>query len=82
MTLSVPVELDNMFQDKIGYLDWEFMIEEYPVEPDDPKPPLTGDDSNPMVWVAVAAGAVALLLILLFIWRKKEREDDETPVKR
>lgn len=82
VTLSVPVELDNMFQDKIGYLDWEFMIEEYPVEPDDPKPPLTGDDSNPMVWVAVAAGAVALLLILLFIWRKKEREDDETPVKR
>lgn len=80
--LDVPVELDNAFQDQIGYLDWEFMIEEYPVEPDDPKPPLTGDDSNYVLWVAVAAGALALLLILLFIWRKKEREDDETPVKR
>ena len=25
--LDVPVELDNEYQNKIGYLDWEFMIE-------------------------------------------------------
>lgn len=28
--LDVPVELDNRFSNAIGYLDWEFMVEEYP----------------------------------------------------
>lgn len=28
--LDVPVELDSRFSNAIGYLDWEFMVEEYP----------------------------------------------------
>ena len=75
VVLSVPVELDNAYQDQIGYLDWEFMIEEYPVEPDDPKPPLTGDDSNVWLWVAVLVGALVLSMILFVIWRRKERKE-------
>lgn len=46
VTLNVPTSLDNEFQNKIGYLDWEFMIEEFPIEEGDPKPPQTGDNSN------------------------------------
>lgn len=74
VTLSVPTELDNMFQKHVGYLDWEFKIEELPVEPEDPKPPQTGDDTNLTFWI-VAFTVSASTLIILFVWRKKN--DDE-----
>lgn len=32
VVLTVPVELDNTYSDLIGYLDWHFMVEEFPVE--------------------------------------------------
>ena len=75
VTLSVPVELDNMFQNKIGYLDWEFMIEEFPIEPDDPKPPQTGDNSNLGLWFTLMLCSGAMLIILL-VWRKKEEKEE------
>lgn len=78
--LNVPVELDNMFQNKIGYLDWEFMIEEFPVEPDDPKPPQTGDNSHMGLWFALMLGSGAMLIILFF-WRRKETENEESAAK-
>ena len=81
VTLNVPTSLDNEFQSKIGYLDWEFMIEEFPVEPDDPKPPQTGDNSNMGLWFALMISSLAMLIILLF-WRKKDKEDEESAVKR
>ena len=81
VTLSVPVELDNMFQNKIGYLDWEFMIEEFPVEPGDPQAPQTGDNSNMVLWLALMISSLALLIILL-VWRKKDKENEENAAKR
>ena len=75
VTLSVPVELDNMFQNKIGYLDWEFMVEEFPIEPDDPKPPQTGDNSNLGLWFTLMLCSGAMLLILL-VWRKKDEKEE------
>ncbi len=73
--LNVPTSLDNEFQNKIGYLDWEFMIEEFPVEPDDPKPPQTGDNSHMGLWFALMVGSLAILIILL-VWRKKNKENE------
>ena len=78
--LSVPVTLDNDYQDKIGYLDWEFRVEEYPVEPEDPKPPQTGDDSHIGLWIALAAGSIVMIVILsrIFwfpIFRKKRKDE-------
>lgn len=81
VTLNVPTSLDNEFQSKIGYLDWEFMIEEFPVEEGDPKPPQTGDNSNMGLWFAIMICSGAMLIILLF-WRKKDKEDEESAVKR
>ena len=81
VTLTVPVELDNEFQNQIGYLDWEFMIEEFPVEDTDPKPPQTGDNSNLGLWFAIMLCSGAMLIILL-VWRKKDKEDEESAVKR
>ena len=73
VTLNVPVELDNAFQNQIGYLDWEFRIEEFPADPDDPKPPQTGDTTPVGLWIG---GLVisAFVLIVLLITKKKEQK--------
>lgn len=53
--LDVPVELDNRFSNAIGYLDWEFMVEEYPVggggthpEPPEGEEPLPPEIEEPL----------------------------------
>ena len=76
VTLTVPTELDNEFQDKIGYLDWEFMVEEFPVEEGDPMPPQTGDNAYVGAWFALMLGSLAGLMILLVL-RRKDREKEE-----
>ena len=81
MTLNVPVELPNEYQNKIGYLDWAFMIEEFPVEEGDPKPPQTGDNSNMGLWFTIMICSLIMMIILL-VWRKKDKEDEESAVKR
>ena len=81
VTLNVPTSLDNEFQNKIGYLDWEFMIEEFPIEEGDPKPPQTGDNSNMGLWFALMISSLAMLIILL-VWRKKDKENEENAAKR
>lgn len=73
VVLDVPVTLDNMFKNYAGYLDWEFAIEEYPVEPDDPKPPETGDDAELPRYV-ILAGLSAGALALLFLLGKKQKQ--------
>ena len=73
VTLLVPVELDNLFQSRIGYLDWEFRIEEFPVEPGDPEPPKTGDNFE--AWPIVALMAVSLggMIIILVLYKKRKK---------
>ncbi len=73
VTLNVPVELTNEFKNKIGYLDWEFKVEEFPIESDDPKPPQTGDNSRMGIYFALMIGSLFMLIILL-IWHKKDKE--------
>ena len=76
VTLTVPVELENIYQSQTGYLDWEFRVEEFPVEDDDPKPPPTGEEPFPIIWV-VLIGVTGFVLILLLILRKKRQEQEE-----
>ena len=73
--LDVPVELDNAYQQQIGYLDWEFMIEEYEIEPTDPEPPKTGDDAQIILWTGLMLMSLCALIILLFAWKRKEKEE-------
>ena len=72
--LDVPVQLSNEYSSQIGYLDWEFKVEEMPAEPDDPQPPQTGVDNDIKIWLLAAAVSFVLFFILIFL-RKKERKD-------
>ena len=77
VTLDVHVTLDNMFKNQVGYLDWEFMIEEFPIEETDPKPPQTGDES-PIGWIiALMVISAGFVVILILAKRKKEEEEEQ-----
>ena len=42
------------------------------MDPDDPKPPQTGDDLIPMLLAVTSIGALAVVLILIALKRNKE----------
>ena len=75
--LDVPVELDNTYQNQIGYLDWEFKVEEFEVEPGDPEPPPTGDNDSLILWIILIALAIIIILILFKKRKREQNEDDE-----
>ena len=68
--LDVPESLDNEQQSQIGYLDWEFMVEEI----DDGKTQ-TGDNANTVFGIIGLVGS-AILIIFLVIWRCKRNEKE------
>ena len=63
--LDVPTELENQYSSQIGYLDWEFMIEEFPIEDSDPKVPQTGDNSFAAMWITAGLCSVAVAIVLI-----------------
>jgi len=71
--LDVPVELDNQFKQLVGYLDWEFMIEEQEIAPEDPTSPETGDAFRPEAAAGLLCVSLAGLLILIPA-RRRERK--------
>lgn len=76
VTLDVPIELGNEYQEAVGYLDWQFKVEELPVEPDDPKPPQTGDKSNLHLYIALASMGGLGLTFLLVLRRPRKQEEN------
>lgn len=74
VTLDVPITLENRFQDAVGYLDWQFKVEELPVSPEDPKPPVTGDETHMTEYLLLLAVSAAAILFLLVFFRRKISE--------
>lgn len=76
--LDVPTSLGNEYSSKIGYIDWEFKVEEFPIEPSDPVAPDTGDGFGKAVWFSLLCVTFILFFIIIFKRRRKEdREDKE-----
>ncbi len=46
VNLEVPITMGNDYQERIGALDWQFMAEEFPLDPDDPSTPTDPSDPN------------------------------------
>lgn len=73
VTLTVPIEMGNDYANQIGTLDWEFAVEELPVEPTDPVGPKTGDDTPVALYAAICA-VCAGAVVFLFATRKKKEQ--------
>lgn len=68
VTLEVPITMGDEFQDAIGELQWEFLVEEFPVK----EGPSTGDETPLALYGAVAAVCAAGLIFLAAKRKKKE----------
>lgn len=77
LILDVPETLDNRFQHQeyIGFLDWEFMIEEFPVEDTDPVPD-TGVRHDREFYRWLFFGSTGLMILLLIPRKKKQEEEN------
>lgn len=71
VTLDVPITMGNEFQKQIGFVDWQFKVEELPVEPTDPTPPQTGDNSSLPLYIGLMVFSLTGLIVLLWTNKKK-----------
>lgn len=70
--LEVPITMGNEYADEIGYIDWQFKVEELPVSPDDPDVPKTGDENALFLYGGVMIFCLAGLAVL-FVYSKRKK---------
>ena len=75
VALDVPITLDNNYKNLIGYLDWQFKVEEFPIEPGDPIPPDTGDGTEILMWGGVFGLSLGMLVVLVLYIKKKKTSE-------
>ena len=74
--LDVPLEMNNDFQNAVGKLNWEFKVEELPVDPTDPKPPQTGENSHIGLYIGLCCASAGMMLFLLLIAKKRKKAEE------
>ena len=72
LTLNVPVEMGNDYMNAEAHMRWEFMVEELPVEPDDPSPDTS--DNLMIVFLSLIAVIVAIIAITSYVFKKRTSE--------
>ena len=75
VTLEVPITMGDEFQNQVGYLDWEFKVEQLPIEPTDPDIPETGDNSQLGLYIGLLACSVMAVFIILIVAKRKKQEE-------
>ena len=71
--LQVPTSIDNNYKKLVGYLDWEFMVEEIGDSVQ------TGDAVNYWPWIVGVGGiSAALIVIVLIVRKRRETNNTET----
>lgn len=75
--LEVPTSLGNEYAEKTGKLTWEFKVEELPIEPSDPKPPQTGDNSSMLVYIIFAVSLCVTVIFFILLIKRKENKETE-----
>ena len=76
VTLEVPITMGDEFQNQIGYLDWEFKVEQLPIEPTDPDIPETGDNNQLGLYIGLLACSVMAVFIILIVAKRKKQEEN------
>ena len=76
VALEVPLSLGDEYQNQVGYIDWEFKVEEFPKEPSDPDIPQTGDDFHLALYAGLMGFSLLALILLLLAKRKRDPEDN------
>ena len=76
VTLEVPITLSDEYQDKVGYVDWEFKIEELPVSPSDPNAPKTGDNGDVFLYFGMLVISVSSVALLLYAMKRRGKKED------
>ena len=76
VTLEVPITLSDEYQDEVGYVDWEFKIEELPVSPSDPNAPKTGDSNDVFLYFGMLVISVSSLALLLHALQRRGKKED------
>lgn len=71
--LQVPTDLDNNYQQLIGYLDWEFMVEEI-----DDGGTQTGDSVNYWPWMIGLGCSIAAIVIVGIAKRRRDKDVSST----
>lgn len=75
LELDVPITMGNDFQDKVGYIDWQFKIEELPIEPTDPENPSTGDTANLILWGGLMIASCAAIFLIMAKLKKEKLQN-------
>lgn len=76
VTLDVPITMGNDFQEQIGYIDWQFKVEELPVEPTDPTLPQTGDNFSISLYIGLMVFSLVGLIVLLWTNKRKAQASE------
>ena len=71
--LTVPLSLGNEYQSAIGFLDWQFKVEEFPKDPNDPTEE-TGDYNTVAIFGVTACLSIAVIAFLVVPKSKKQEE--------